>query len=380
VTIGAHIKQLLEERNRVILPGFGNLEIKEPGTGFPVSGKKIDPPGLSIRFDSSYSKDDGLLSSVLSKGEQLDKEEAEQQVLELVDAIKFALDKGEPYELAGAGTFRRDDDGKVHFQPETGWMLEPDQYGLEPMDLLELEDLPAEEEVPAASQEEEKEPAVAETAQKADQREAPRPKEPEKPKESEKPKEPIGYRPTKPAVPMHEPWKEEKPPRRFRGWRVIWLVAALLIVVLVVLILVPAERFTFSRTQGETEQPAPGQKPVIQQGPMETEAAEAPAAGTETPAAVDRETTNRQEDVQSSREPAEVHNFYIIAGSFKHLGNASELQDRLKARGYPAEVMMTENRMYRVSVASYATKREAERALAGLKSDPGLASCWLLSN
>jgi len=73
-------------------------------------------------------------------------------------------------------------------------------------------------------------------------------------------------------------------------------------------------------------------------------------------------------------------NFFIIAGSFRHLQNASDLQDRLKARGYPAEILITENRMYRVSVSSYATKPEAEKALAGIKADRGLEASWLLSN
>jgi cell division protein FtsN len=72
--------------------------------------------------------------------------------------------------------------------------------------------------------------------------------------------------------------------------------------------------------------------------------------------------------------------FYIIAGSFKHLGNASELQEKLKAMGYPVEIMITENRMYRVSVASYETKAEAERGLREITAVPGLKASWLLSN
>ena len=76
----------------------------------------------------------------------------------------------------------------------------------------------------------------------------------------------------------------------------------------------------------------------------------------------------------------ETNNFFIIAGSFNRLNNASDLQDKLNNRGFQAEVMITENRMYRVSVASYATKEEAEKALRQLKSEPDLQSCWLLSN
>jgi cell division protein FtsN len=76
----------------------------------------------------------------------------------------------------------------------------------------------------------------------------------------------------------------------------------------------------------------------------------------------------------------QTDHFFIIAGSFKNLANASELQDKLKARGFPAEVMITENRMYRVSVASFPTSGEAERELPRFKSQPGLESCWLLAN
>ena len=75
-----------------------------------------------------------------------------------------------------------------------------------------------------------------------------------------------------------------------------------------------------------------------------------------------------------------INNFYIIAGSFSKLKNASDLQDQLKKRGFDAEVMITENRMYRVSVAAYSTKEEAEKELRQIKSEPGLQSAWLLSN
>ena len=58
--------------------------------------------------------------------------------------MPFALHliRGRPIPLADAGIFSRDDEGKIHFQPNPSWVLEPDHYGLGSMDLLELEDLP----------------------------------------------------------------------------------------------------------------------------------------------------------------------------------------------------------------------------------------------
>jgi cell division protein FtsN len=86
------------------------------------------------------------------------------------------------------------------------------------------------------------------------------------------------------------------------------------------------------------------------------------------------------EAIETAPPNAEQNKYFLIAGSFSHLKNASDLQDQLKAKGINAEVMITENRMYRVSVGSFATIGEAETELARVKSRPGLESCWILSN
>jgi len=332
--IGKYIRMLLDERMRVILPGFGNLEVTAPeGTQTP-SGNRINPPGISVRFDTGYSKDDGALAEALAAGEVLEREEATQRVLELVDAIKFSLDKGDDFLLPETGTFSRDTDGKTHFQADPAWVLEPDQYGLESMDLLELEELPIEEASAAETKTESK------TATKVTTLAPPKPK-----------------------------------PRSTR-WRVIWLVAGALIVVLVVLVLVPSDENEDSDRKGlfnkKPDRETVEQKEVIsdQQDVETEEQVTVPETGRPEP----------ETEVEQTLPVEETNNFFIIAGSFKKLKNASDLQDKLNGRGFQAEVMITENRMYRVSLASYATKEEAEKVLSQIKSKPGLQSCWLLSN
>ena len=95
--IGKYVRALLDERKQVVLPGFGNLEVKMPEGAASHSGNRIDPPGISVKFDSGYSKDDGLLAGAIVAAEGMDGNEARQRVLELVDAIKFALDRGNSY-------------------------------------------------------------------------------------------------------------------------------------------------------------------------------------------------------------------------------------------------------------------------------------------
>ena len=350
--IGKYIKLLLEDRKRIILPGFGNLEVKETEGGIPASGTSIDPPGLGVRFDAGYSKDDGLLASALSGGEQIDQEEAVQRVLELVDAIKYALDKGEPYTLSDAGTFTRDDEGKVHFKSDPNWVLVPEQYGLESMELLELEEL---------SEEEEEVPVI--TVAHEDPSDKPVDTKPE----TFQLEKPIRTNP----FPQPKPRANVKQDRYFNKWKVIWIVAGGLIIILIGLILIPGDKnrdFEQNIPKVIEKPEEPSEKPVVTEPKIEDRTA---------PAENDSEAVTDTDEPQPLVQEA---NYFVIAGSFKHLKNASDLQDQLKARGYPAEVMITENRMYRVSVATYATKQEAERGLAGLKSVSGLESCWLLSN
>jgi nucleoid DNA-binding protein len=332
---GKYIRMLLDERKRVILPGFGNLEVKSPEGAETPSGNRINPPGISVRFDTGYSKDDGLLAGVMAEGEELESGEAQQRVLELVDAIKFALDKGEDFLLPEAGSFSRDEDGRIHFIASPDWVLEPDLYGLESMDLLELDELPPEEEAT--------EQVVTE------------------------------IQPTPKVTPLAAP----VPHPGARRWRVIWLVAIVLIVVLVVLILIPSADDK-NGNEGERIFKKRAKREAVKKDQPSTDQQEAETV--QPVVASEPETTLPEPEADQTSPVVETSKYFIVAGSFKSLKNASDLQDKLNERGFQAEVMLTENRMYRVSVASYASKEEAEKGLLEITSLPGLQSCWLLSN
>ena len=337
--IGKYIRQLLNDSKRVVFPGFGNLEVKEVKGAVSQTGGKINPPGLTVKFDSGFSKDDGLLAATMVYGEGMKQEDADQRVLELIDAIKFALDKGEPFLLHETGTFLKDDNGKVHFQTVSDWVLEPDHYGLESLDLLELEELPKEE-TNRETRVPEKAPPVA-------------------------------------PVKAHEPQPSGRSGRINNRWRAIYIVTGALIVILLALIFIPTGR------KGDPARKSSilKHKPPIEAVPQNGQDQEENTAEETIPGSQENQTKAIEVQPEEQKtDPVAATPFYIIAGSFKHLQNASEMQDQLKARGYKSEVLITENRMYRVTVASYATEAEAERALSGMKSEPGLKSAWILSN
>ena len=168
----------------------------------------------------------------------------------------------------------------------------------------------------------------------------------------------------------------------------VWIVAALLVVVLAVLILLPTGPEGRDREVPQSETPTPRTDP--DQAGTDDQAEAMEAATAEDTDEIHAEQDAQPGETQPGDQPAETQAergqhaadraYCIIAGSFRHMANAIELQDQLKARGYPAEVMQTENRMYRVIVSAHDSKREAEQKLKQIRSQSGMENVWLLAN
>lgn len=349
---GKYIRQILSRQETVVFPGFGSLVLKE-GSGIKGEDGKIDPPGMVIKFDSTHPLGDGKLASEYAQGEGIATEEARQQLLELVDAIKFKLDKGEEYDLPLVGRFSRDNDNRIHFQKDQNWVIDPELFGLNSLDLLELETAPEKEsESPLISPSETKrEPAQhkKEPAKKIIQQ-----------------KEAIDKK--------HEVKSARKPVNK---WKIIWIVIGSLIAVLVLILLIPAgeggDGIEFSKdgivlkdSQSESRPESVKRDKRVNADKPETES----SANEESE---ESEVNAHTPNVASSS----VNSYYIIAGSFQNLQNAADLSERLKSNGFPSEIIYTENRLYRVSVKSYATKNEAQSDLNNVKSASGMESAWI---
>lgn len=345
--LGKYIRQILSRQEAVILPGFGSLVIRQGG-GVSTNDGRIDPMGVVIKFDAEHPKDDGKLAGEYAKGENIDAEEARQQLLELIDAIKFKLDKGEQYDLDLVGSFSRDDDNRVRFNKDPNWIIDPDLFGLPTLDLLELE-----EEEKQTGQESAQGTGVTQAKPSAEA--APIQKEP---------------------VAMKKKMADRAPVNK---WRIIWIVIGALIIVLFLILIIPNKNNEFGikvskdglvmkeNIVGEDLQDA---EEVNELHTDETEQANEEVTGQES---TDQDAEESQTTVETS------NNYFIIAGSFAELSNATELMESLKAEGFPSEIIITESRLYRVSVQSYPEKQHAIDDLDRIKGHPGLGSCWVWS-
>lgn len=352
--LGKYIRQILSRQEPVILSGFGSLTFSK-SDGLSSARGKIDPPGLRIRFDGEHPKDDGKLAAEYALGENIDPEEARQQVLELVDAIKFKLDKGEKFSLELVGEFTRDDDNRIYFEKDPNWIIDPDLFGLPSLDLLELE----EEENDSEAVKEESLPEKRES------------------KPAQKETQDMKNRG---AV---EPGEAKSRARKMANrapvnkWKIIWIIAGSLIVVLILILLIPSKNsdygIEFSKEGivmkenmvGDDEQPVEETNRLVTEGEDQSEQTDQVALGAS--------------QVETNSFVEITNNFFIIAGSFAELQNATELVESLKSEGFSAEIIITENRLYRVAVQSYPEKQQAFDDLAQIKAHPGLGGCWVWS-
>jgi nucleoid DNA-binding protein len=134
-----YIKDQLLFKESVTLPGLGSFEIRKNASY--IQGKKIIPPIAKIVFNPDKSLDDGSLAKSIAAAEDTSQEEAGQKVLEYIDEILFALNKGEEFVFEGFGKIYRDSDNVFRFDKDPAYQIEFESFGLESFELDPIEDL-----------------------------------------------------------------------------------------------------------------------------------------------------------------------------------------------------------------------------------------------
>ena len=83
---------------------------------------------------------------------------------------------------------------------------------------------------------------------------------------------------------------------------------------------------------------------------------------------------NTKEEVTSDIPPSNENSFHVIAGAFSSESNAKLLGNKLRAEGYDVKVGRGRG-MNLVSIKSFATRTEANQALADFKEVA--PNCWV---
>ena len=111
-----HIKSLLYNHDCVIIPDFGGLITRYVPARINSTKHTLLPPSKKVAFNEKLVLNDGLLISSIAHADSISKEEARQLVMNFVHQARTRLNGENRFELEGIGVFRYNFERKLEFE------------------------------------------------------------------------------------------------------------------------------------------------------------------------------------------------------------------------------------------------------------------------
>ncbi|MCR5014259.1 MAG: SPOR domain-containing protein [Bacteroidales bacterium] len=363
--ISTVIKELLFERDSVIVPGLGMFVRHYDGARVNVITNTFKKPTATITFDPQQRGEDGILVTALAAYEGCSEEEARQNVTQFVAHCFAELKSERIAELPGFGKLVMDERSMIYFEQDEDVNLNGDAFGLENI--------------------------------------TPTPVYSHK---SDKPANKKTY---------HDDVSDEESYHKQHRRAVLWTVMSVLMVIPVVLALLyflEVIHFDF-HLKPQPQQPPrvyvqpdssvlaqmadyyPARPPEVEETP-ETETIPEVEETPETETIPEIEKTPEPEKapvVEQTPEPAspsggtsryevkkysEILKTNIIAGCFSQLENAENMLTLMHEQGFDDAFIFQKGKMYYVSYGGYASMDEAKAALSVIKTNPD-NKAWILN-
>lgn len=356
--LNEYIRDILLFKEKVVIPGLGSIMVER--TPARIKGKKLLPPSVNVAFDPVLKTDDGVLAARLSEGEGLELEEARQRVLEYTDEILFSLNKGEAFHIESLGTLSLDESSSILFSPDSSLDLNFDSFGLESFELDPVEE---------TSDDSLSSESVKETPVIKEKETVPEPGVPE-------------------AVIMEEKSPETQEPASPKGNRnTVWVLTGATVVILASLVIIGLTTDIFSGTFSlkSLMQPQNDELIIDDNFPDTGDDEEFEALLKSLEEEIDSSTDASEalnpvvEENPSIQAAPSTARYHIIAGSFKDMKNAAEMQQMLTMEGLQSIVVEKGDGIYRVSAAAYNDKETALRELSRFRARKGMSGAWVLS-
>ena len=132
-----YIKDLLFREERIVIPNFGTIRTEQVSATIDEVRSVFYPPGKKLIFDTEFSENDGLLAQYIASVDKISHESA-------LNFIKFEvnnwLDKleNEDLILPELGTFSKDINNRIYFEPDPKSNFLTSSFGLENVNSQEV--------------------------------------------------------------------------------------------------------------------------------------------------------------------------------------------------------------------------------------------------
>jgi nucleoid DNA-binding protein len=141
MSLGHYIKELLDDHDYVVLPGFGAFILNITEARFVEKNTRLLPPSRKISFNPDIKQNDGILLNHFAHRERLTAAKAHLRLAQICEDIRYRLDHNETVEIEELGVFKRQG-GQYSFSPSKDSENWPGASGLEPVEISFRNDPP----------------------------------------------------------------------------------------------------------------------------------------------------------------------------------------------------------------------------------------------
>lgn len=408
------ISRFLLRHDTLDLPGLGTIKKIRTEAGFEKG--EIRPPGSRLIFSSEESADkDNLPIKDIAEGEDISLEEANQRVLEFIDDIKFAFNKGEAFTIEAVCTLSLDENNNVRLDQDPDFIGDAESYGLESLEFEDDKKESGEEKIETEDKtEEEKEFYNEKMSWVLDEEQDMHKFEEtyvtgsyDKKKEAEKSRDEVSDKeelheeklkvpqspPPPPSSPPYSPTRVMEMRKRSvrRKLNIGLAIAGVAILIVAAFIFIPIRldffenEINFDDIFGSSEEMEVNddfsdiQDEDFNFDEMVDDLEKDLDSSAKMDNALDIPEESAEEEQIAPAGEEEYVEYHIIAGSFRDYENAKELQQELTLQGYPSLIIEPGTGIYRVSAISFRDKVTALNKLVEFREKTGMSTAWLMN-
>ena len=130
-----YIRDLLLEGKNVSVAGLGSFECTKVPAGFDKEKKLFLPPSRSISFHFGENVKGSEFAYYVAEKESVKLEDAQRIIEDAVDEINYQLDRGKRLRYNTLGLFYRDKDNRIVFEADPQLLKGGEFFGLNPVPL-----------------------------------------------------------------------------------------------------------------------------------------------------------------------------------------------------------------------------------------------------
>jgi hypothetical protein len=124
-----YLEQLIIQHDYAILPEFGGFIVNYVPAKVDESKRQISAPRKEICFNPALNYNDGLLSGLIQRTENISFRKANLLVRDSIETIRKQLKNGETVALGKIGSLRLNENGQTEFLPADSYDFLPDNIG-----------------------------------------------------------------------------------------------------------------------------------------------------------------------------------------------------------------------------------------------------------